>query len=390
MLKKRYLTTYIVDDLKDKMVFVGGPRQVGKTTLSRDFVAAHFKSHAYFNWDNRADRKAIIAASWPGDAELLIFDEIHKYRQWKGLIKGEYDKLKNTFKFLVTGSARLNLYRRGGDSLQGRYHYYRLHPFTLAETEGFPYKSSILKELHIGQGFHQDALKALDTFGGFPEPYIKQSKRLLRRWHNEKIERMFREDILDVQSIRDIGNMKLLSDILSSKVGSLLSLNAIREDLEVSHRAVTHWMDILESFYYHFRIYPYSTKKIRSLKKEPKLYLWDWSEVEDEAFRFENLIASHLLKFVHFITDYEGYRAELYFLRDIDKREVDFLVTVNAKPWFAVEAKLNDTNLSPNLLYFKERLSVPFVYQVVKREKIDRLEKMARIISAGKFLSGLI
>ena len=390
MLKNRYLTTYIVDDLKDKMVFVGGPRQVGKTTLSRDFVAAHFKSNAYFNWDNRADRKAIIAASWPGDAELLIFDEIHKYRQWKGLIKGEYDKLKDTFKFLVTGSARLDLYRRGGDSLQGRYHYYRLHPFTLAETEGISYKSSILKELPIGQGFHQDTLNELDVFGGFPEPYIKQSKRQLRRWHNEKIERMFREDILDVQSIRDIGNMKLLSDILSSKVGSLLSLNAIREDLEVSHRAVTHWMDILESFYYHFRIYPYSTKKIRSLKKEPKLYLWDWSEVEDEAARFENLIASHLLKFVHFITDYEGYRAELYFLRDVDKREVDFLVTIDAKPWFAVEAKLSDTNLSPNLLYFKERLSIPYVYQTVKREKIDRLEKGARIISAGKFLSGLI
>ena len=390
MLKNRYLTTYIVDDLKDKMVFVGGPRQVGKTTLSRDFVAAHFKSNAYFNWDNRADRKAIIAASWPGDAELLIFDEIHKYRQWKGLIKGEYDKFKNTFKFLVTGSARLDLYRRGGDSLQGRYHYYRLHPFTLAETEGILYKSSILKELPIGQGFHQDTLNELDVFGGFPEPYIKQSKRQLRRWHNEKIERMFREDILDIQSIRDIGNMKLLSDILSSKVGSLLSLNAIREDLEVSHRAVTHWMDILESFYYHFRIYPYSTKKIRSLKKEPKLYLWDWSEVEDEAARFENLIASHLLKFVHFITDYEGYRAELYFLRDVDKREVDFLVTIDAKPWFAVEAKLSDTNLSPNLLYFKERLSIPYVYQTVKREKIDRLEKGARIISAGKFLSGLI
>jgi len=390
MLKNRYLTTYIVDDLKDKMVFVGGPRQVGKTTLSRDFVAAHFKSNAYFNWDNRADRKAIIAASWPGDAELLIFDEIHKYRQWKGLIKGEYDKLKDTFKFLVTGSARLDLYRRGGDSLQGRYHYYRLHPFTLAETEGILYKSSILKELPIGQGFHQDTLNELDVFGGFPDPYIKQSKRQLRRWHNEKIERMFREDILDIQSIRDIGNMKLLSDILSSKVGSLLSLNAIREDLEVSHRAVTHWMDILESFYYHFRIYPYSTKKIRSLKKEPKLYLWDWSEVEDEAARFENLIASHLLKFVHFITDYEGYRAELYFLRDVDKREVDFLVTIDAKPWFAVEAKLSDTNLSPNLLYFKERLSIPYIYQTVKREKIDRLEKGARIISAGKFLSGLI
>ena len=390
MLKNRYLTPFVVDDLKEKMVFVGGPRQVGKTTLCRNFVASHFKNNAYFNWDNRADRKSIIASSWPGDAELLIFDEIHKYRQWKGFIKGEYDKLKDTYKFLVTGSARLDLYRRGSDSLQGRYHYYRLHPFTLAEKEGIPYKSSVLKELQIGNGFHHEALSTLDAFGGFPEPFIKQSKRQLRRWHNEKIERMFREDILDVQTIRDIGNMKLLSDILQSKVGSLLSLNAIREDLEVSHRAISHWMDILEAFYYHFRIYPYSAKKIRSLKKEPKLYLWDWSEVENEAVRFENLIASHLLKFVHFITDYEGYRAELYFLRDVDKREVDFLITIDGKLWFAVEANISDAGLSPHLLYYKERLSIPYVFQVIKKDKIDRLEKGIRIISAGKFLSGLI
>ncbi|MBI3813328.1 MAG: ATP-binding protein [Nitrospinae bacterium] len=390
MLKERYLTPYIVDDLKDKMVFVGGPRQVGKTTLCRNFVATHFKNHGYFNWDNRADRKAIIAASWPGDAELLIFDEIHKYRQWKRLIKGEYDKLKGTFKFMVTGSARLDLYRRGGDSLQGRYHYYRLHPFTVAEIEGIPYKSSIHSEIPVGQRFFQEALDTLDNFGGFPEPVTGQNKRQLRRWHNEKIERMFREDILDVQSIRDIGSMKLLSDILPSKVGSLLSLNAIREDLEISHRAITHWMDILEAFYYHFRIYPYSTKKIRSLKKEPKLYVWDWSEVDDEAARFENLIASHLLKFVHFITDYEGYKADLCYLRDVDKREVDFLVTIDRKPWFAVEAKLNDTTLSHSLIYFRDRLSIPYIYQVVKKDKTDRLEKDARIISAGKFLAGLI
>ena len=129
-------------------------------------------------------------------------------------------------------------------------------------------------------------------------------------------------------------------------------------------RAASHWIDVLEAFYYHFRIYPFSAKKIRSLKKEPKLYLWDWSEVEDEAARFENLVASHLLKFVHFITDYEGYKAELYFLRDVDKREVDFLVTIDGKPWFAVEAKLSDASLSPHLLYFKERLSIPYVYQV--------------------------
>ena len=390
MLKERYLTQYILDDLKDKMVFVGGPRQVGKTTLCRDFVATRFTNAAYFNWDNRTDRKAIMAAIWPGDAELLIFDEIHKYRQWKGLIKGEYDKHKEAFRFLVTGSARLDLYRRGGDSLQGRYHYYRLHPFTLAEIVGMTTLPTVLGGLTLDQDFHQDALDTLDSFGGFPEPFTKQSPRQLRRWHNEKIERMFREDIQDIEAIRDIGNMKLLSDVLPAKVGSRLSLNAIREDLEVSHRSVTHWMDILEAFYYHFRIYPYSAKKIRSLKKEPKLYLWDWSEVDDEASRFENLIASHLLKFVHFLSDHEGYRAELSYLRDVDKREVDFLVTIDGKPWFAVEVKLNDTALSPNLLYFRDRLSIPHIYQVVKKDRVDLLEKGGRIVSAGRFLAGLI
>ena len=390
MLKNRYLTPFIIEDLQDKMVFVGGPRQVGKTTLCRNFVAEHFSNHAYFNWDNKADRKAITSSSWPGDAKLLILDEIHKYRHWKGLIKGEYDKLKETYKFLVTGSSRLDIYRRGGDSLQGRYHYYRLHPFSLAETEGIASTPSLQSELPIGQNFHQDAMEILDLFGGFPEPFMKQSARQLRRWHNEKTERMFREDIMDIEAIRDIGNMKLLSDILPSRVGSLLSLNVIREDLEVSFRAVSHWMDILEAFYYHFRIYPFSAKKIRSLKKEPKLYLWDWSEVEDDAARFENLVASHLLKYVHFITDYEGHKAELYFLRDVDKREVDFLVTIDGKTWFAVEVKLNDSALSPHILYFKERLSIPFVYQVVKKSGVDRLEKGTRILSAGKFLSGLI
>jgi hypothetical protein len=390
MLRRRYLTPFIIEDLKDKMVFVGGPRQVGKTTLCRNLIATHFKSHAYFNWDNRGDRKTVMASSWPGDAQLLIFDELHKYRLWKSLIKGEYDKLKETYKFLVTGSARLDLYRRGGDSLQGRYHYYRLHPFTLAEIEGISNKVSINSKLPEGKAYYQETLDKLDAFGGFPEPFMKQSRRQLRRWHNEKIDRMFREDILDVQAIRDIGNMKLLSDILPSKVGSLLSLNTIRQDLGVSFRAVAHWMDVLEAFYYHFRIYPFSAKKIRSLKKEPKLYLWDWSEVEDEAARFENLMASHLLKLVHFITDYEGYKSELYFLRDVDKREVDFLVTIGGKPWFAVEVKLNDTGLSPHLLYFKERLSIPYVYQVVKKTTIDRIEKDTRIISAGKFLSGLL
>lgn len=390
MIRKRFLAPYILEDLKEKMVFVGGPRQVGKTTLCRELIAGRFKKHAYFSWDSRTDRKAILQASWPGDAELLVFDEIHKYRQWKSLIKGEYDKLKDTYAFLVTGSSRLDLYRRGGDSLQGRYHYYRLHPFTLAEAAGMPYKTVYPGQLNVSGKSYQEDLEALDIFGGFPEPFIKQNTRQLRRWHHEKIERLFREDILDLQVVRDVSNMKLLGDLLPSRVGSLLSVNALREDLEVSHRAVSHWLDILEIFYYQFRVYPFAGRKIRSLKKEPKLYLWDWSEVEDEAARFENMIASHLLKYVHFIEDYEGYKAELYFLRDVEKREVDFLVTVDGKPWFAVEAKLDDASLSPHLLYFKERLSIPYAYQVVKKRSVDRLEKGVRSIYAGKFLAGLI
>ena len=390
MQKKRYLTSFIIEDLHDKMVFVGGPRQVGKTTLCRDLVATHFPNYAYFNWDNKADRKTIFACAWPGNASLLVLDEIHKYRQWKRLIKGEYDTLKGTYQFLVTGSARLDLYRRGGDSLQGRYHYYRLHPFTLAETEDIACVLSPFKELPLETKECQNTLEILDTFGGFPEPFTQQNHRQLRRWHNEKIDRMFREDIREIEPIRDISNMRCLSDLLSSKVGALLSLNAIREDLSVSFRAISHWMNILETFYYHFRIYPFAGKKIRSLKKEPKLYLWDWSEIENDAARFENLIASHLLKFVHFICDYEGFRADLYFLRDQDKREVDFLITIDNKPWFAVEVKLNDTTSSPHLLYFKERLSIPFVYQVIKKSGVDFVEKGVRVVSAGKFLLALI
>ena len=227
-------------------------------------------------------------------------------------------------------------------------------------------------------------------FGGFPEPLFKQNTRFLRRWHNEKNERLFREDIQDMALIRDLSNMKLLSDLLPNKVGSLLSINAIREDLEVSHRAAASWIDVLESFHYHFRIYPFAGRTIRSIKKEPKLYLWDWSEVEDESARFENLIASHLLKLVHFLHDYEGWKAGLYFLRNVDKKEVDFLVTVNEKPWFAVEVKRADRTIATPLYYFKEKLKIPYVYQVISLPGIDTLKNGVRLVSAGRFLSALL
>lgn len=390
MIKKRYLTEFVVEDLAEKMVFIGGPRQVGKTTIARDLIAKQFHQSGYYNWDSKSDRRKIIQSNWPGNADLIIFDEIHKYKKWKSFVKGEYDTLKNKYHFLITGSARLDLYRKGGDSMLGRYHYYRLHPFSLAELIGKVTIPEVMKEIPIRPRREKETLKALDKFGGFPEPFLKQNTRVLRRWHNEKTERLFREDIRDVEQVRDIVSMQLLGDLLPEKTGSLLSINSLREDLEVSHRAVSSWLNILESFYYCFRIYPFVGKNFRSLKKEAKLYLWDWSEVENEAVRFENCVASHLLKLIHFLRDYEGYKANLYFLRSVEKKEVDFFVTIAEKPWFAVEAKMNDTNVSPHLFYFKEKLNIPFCYQVVKKGDVDSFIKGVRIVSADRFLAGLI
>ena len=390
MIINRYLTDAVIQDLKEKMVFVGGARQVGKTTMSNKLIAKRFKSWAYYNWDNRTARKQILNSDWPGNAELIILDEIHKYKNWKRLIKGEWDTVGDRYKFLITGSARLDLYRRGGDSLQGRYHYYRLHPFSLAELLNKKNQIRINKELNIDNLSAVHEMDMLDIFGGFPEPLIKQDHRSLRRWHNEKNNRLFREDIREIEFVRDLSDMMLLSDLLPQKVGSLLSVNSIREDLEVSYKAVLNWISILESFYYCFRIYPFTGKGIRSIKKTPKLYLWDWSEINEESPRFENMIASHLLKLVHFLYDYEGYRTGIYFLRDVDKREVDFIVTEKEKPWFALEVKLNDTNPSRRLKYFGDRLNIPYLYQVVKTKNIDRFNSGIRVVSADKFLAALI
>ncbi len=390
MLKKRYLDKFIKEDIQNKMVFIGGPRQVGKTTLAK-LVGKKYKKPVYLNWDFRDDRKKIIEEKFESGADLIIFDEIHKYKQWRNYIKGEFDKNKDKYDIIVTGSARLDYYRRGGDSLLGRYHYFRLHPFSLAEAIGIQPEIEVLKESDFL--IHKGASSAFDRlfkFGGFPEPFIKQDMKTLRRFHNERKERLVKEDIRDMESIRDLSSLELLTEMIPEKVGSMFSLNSLKEDLAVTHKTVSLWVDVLERFYYHFRIYPFASTKIKSLRKEPKIYLWDWSEIEDEAARLENMIASHLLKLVHFFHDVEGRKIELNFLRDREGREVDFIISVNKKPWMAIEVKLKDQKISKNLKYFSERINIPFVYQVVKEKNIDFTQNNIRIISADKFLSNLI
>lgn len=388
-LKTRYLVKFVVQDLAEKMVFLGGPRQVGKTTFATDLVGTRFPC-AYFNWDKAKQRRQALRGEWPADAKLIVLDEFHKHAKWKSWIKGEYDSHKHRYTFLLTGSARLDVYRRGGDSLQGRYHSYRLHPFSLAELEGRTPETDPGKELHFPHAQATSFFDALMRFGGFPEPLLKQEERHLRRWHHERLERIVREDIRDLTLVQDLGNLALLAELLDERASSILSINSLAEDLQVNFRTMANWLDIFERLYYCFRLPPHQSRRIASVRKEKKIYLWDWSPIKDAAARLENLVASHLFKYCHFLADRDGWKTELSYLRDSTGREVDFLVTLDGKPWFAVEVKSQEKQLSPHLLYFRDKLKIPFCFQVLGAGEIDFMKENIRVISAAKFLAALV
>lgn len=389
---KRYIFDNIVDDLKEKMVFIGGPRQVGKTTLAQQIAEIKFKHANYFNWDKQDHRERIIKELFDQESDLLIFDELHKYPEWKNYLKGIFDVDKNKYQILVTGSARLDLYKKGGDSLMGRYHYYRLHPFSLTEVLGFKPQFEVGNDLQFPASSSQtkDILSGLLQFGAFPEPFTKQNTRTLRRWQRQRVDRLVSEDIRDIETIHQLAKLELLVGIMPSKVGSKLSLNSISEDLKVSYNTTANWVNILERFYYLFRIYPYANTLIKSLRHEPKLYLWDWSEVANSGGRLENLVASHLWKFTHFLEDTEGYRIQLHYIRDIEGREVDFLITLDNKPWFAVEVKSNETVISKHLRYFGLKLKIPYLFQLAQISNLDVERDGVRLMSVEKFLGGLV
>lgn len=389
----RYLEKPITEDLAEKMVFIAGPRQVGKTTLAQTIGDDRFKGNLkYLNWDAREDKRRILAGTFAADEALIIFDEIHKYRQWKTFIKGFFDKNRARYSIIVTGSSRLDVYRKGGDSLLGRYHHYRLHPLSLRELACAgppPVRPGQPLDFAASTNETRDTLDHLLRFGGFPEIHLKGTEKALQRWHNQRLDALIREDIRDIENLRDLSGIETLVQILPAKVGSLLSVNSLREDLAVTHKTAAAWVDVLERFYYHFRIRPQQSSRIKALRKEPKAYLWDWSEVPDEGARFENLMASHLLKLCHYLHDAHGVRAELRFLRDVEGREVDFLVAVDEKPWLCIEAKVSAQPASRPLLHFKTKLALPLAYQVTRAPGVDHLKDGVRSISADRFLTAL-
>jgi len=370
----RYITPNVLEDLKRKMVFVGGPRQVGKTTLAKAILSEDFPTGRYLNWDFDEDRQDIFKKKWSHDHKLLVFDELHKYPRWKNWIKGIFDVSHETHSFLVTGSARLDVYRRGGDSLMGRYHYWRLHPFTLDEIpEGISSKQ---------------AFDRLMAFGGFPEPFLEADERFARRWRRERFDRVLREDVRDLEYIRNIQLLGMFLDLLRYRVGSLIILSNMASDLQISPKTAKSWLEVLERMYLVFSVRPYTKSLPRAVLKPPKIYFFDNGDViGDDGARFENLVATSLLKRLHFLEDRDGFRYELRYIRDKEGREVDFAIIKEGVLDEIIEVKFSDEHISKSLSYYAHRLNPKKATQIVAKLKRPYDQHGIRVTDAISYFS---
>ncbi|OGV46924.1 MAG: hypothetical protein A3F46_01980 [Legionellales bacterium RIFCSPHIGHO2_12_FULL_42_9] len=408
----RYLR-HAIEDIcfpRHKMAFISGPRQCGKTTFAKELLNSRGIGQ-YFNWDEKQFRRAWtknpcdtlsqLSLQDKTTTPLVIYDEIHKAKFWKRDLKGVYDTLETVCDILVTGSAKLNVYRRGGDSLLGRYHHFHLHPFSVAEMLNLPVPVSsdaLITEL-FQQSFStsietKQAIEQLMIFGPFPEPLFSNNNRILTIWQRERVERLIHEDLRDLSRIQTLSQIEMLVSLLPERAAGVLSINALREDLEVAYITMKLWIDYLKQVYYCFEIKPYSKSMPRAIKKEGKLYLWDWSEVDDEGARFENMIASHLLKYAHFITDTGLANMNLLYLKNKEKQEIDFLLVKDKKPWLPIEVKLNEETASKNWDVFFKNLPCKQGLQIIKKPNTNKL--LARnqgevlILSAEYFLPKLV
>lgn len=356
-------------DLDKKIVLLSGPRQIGKTYLSKRL---HF-SYEYLSFDDSELRKIIMNRSWNRETELIIFDELHKKPKWKAWIKGIYDTEGVRPRLLVTGSARMDVFKKGSDSLAGRHFNYRLHPFSVAE----------LKE----QMLPKEILHRLMTVGGFPEPFLDGTETFAKRWRSTHLDRILKEDLLELENVRNIKLIEILVDLLADRVGSSVRYSSLARDLEISPHTVKKWISILESLYVIFVVPPYSKNLARAILREPKIYFYDNGRVkQDEGARFENIVANALLKKLHMGQDLNGEKSQLYYLRDKEKREVDFLTVIDNKIVDMVEVKLSDENLSQALVYFNERLNPQSPVQVILNLTREQNKKNIPLKSAVEWL----
>jgi len=369
---KRIYETLITEHFSGnrQMVFLSGARQVGKTTTA----LAVMPGARYFNYDNEDDASMIIGGVNRVAADLnvqipanerheVIFDEIHKYPRWKNFIKGFFDTHGSGRSVIVTGSARLTVYRRGGDSLVGRYFPFTIHPLSVREATGAAVNldSVFQKPADIPT----DVIGTLLDFGGFPEPFLKAGRRFYNNWQLTRKEQIYREDLRDLSRVHDVRQIQVLGELLAARVGAQTVLASLANELRVKNDTVKMWIDLLESLHVCFQIQPWSKNVANSLRKQPKIYLWDWSIAADTGARKENFVASHLLKAVHWWNACGLGNFALYYLRDKQKHEVDFLIARDDKPFVMVEVKSSSHNrINPNIEYFQKTLKAPYAFQL--------------------------
>lgn len=353
---KRELFDRIFNDLAKKMVFVTGPRQVGKTWLSKELMSK-YQNPIYLNYDSIEDKKIIIERSWPKKTDLVVLDEIHKMKGWKNFLKGLYDT-RGREHILVTGSARLEAFKDAGDSLAGRYFRYRLMPFTLSEIEQ-------------EQKVSDETVERLIERGGFPEPFLANDINDASRWRKLYSDGLIREDILDFENINNLKSIKLIFELLRTKVGSPVSYSSLAEDVQVSVNTIKKYIQIFESLYIIFRVSPFSKNIARSVLKESKIYFYDTGLVKgDEGIKFENFVAVSLLKRCFYKEDITGIENSLMYMRTKDKKEVDFALAQDGEVIQLVECKLSSTDLSKQLKYFHKKYEIPSV-QLIKNLNKD-------------------
>ena len=384
-----------------QMVFIAGPRQAGKTTFTQ-ILAKDYNNSFYFNWDILEEKRKLIenpsfyeeVHRKDNSLPLIVFDELHKYSNWKNYLKSVYDRDKGNYKFVVSGSGRLDMYQKGGDSLAGRYFIFYLWPFTLAELGGnnltFEQFFSNPIEVRAFPNKIQPIWNKLSQFTGFPDPYFDGTNEFYRIWSNTYRKQLLREDIRDLASLRSIEDVEILFSLLPSKVGSPLSMASLSRDIHVSFDSVRNWIEIFENFFMVFRIAPWSRKISRAITKEKKLYLFDYAGIDSPAAKFENMVALELFRAVSNWNDLGLGNFSLHYLRNRDREEVDFLISNNNNPLLLIETKLSDDYASKSLIKFQKLLNIPAV-QLVNRNDIcklvsnNNLEIM--IISANHWLS---
>jgi len=391
------------DEWGRQMRFITGPRQSGKTTVARLKLEREKSLQLYYLWDLRSvrnrykDNELFFTQDKALDTRKMwvCFDEIHKMPKWKNILKGIYDSSFKSYNFVITGSAKFDISKRAGDSLSGRYFTFHLFPLCLSETlnpKSFLVPSGLTAEDFIKRKLdnHTDAQKELLQlleYSGFPEPFIKQSKRFKNKWSQDYLDTVIKEDIGSLTRIIDKEYLYDLYRLLPEMTGSPISESSLASHLEVSPPTLKNYLKRLEDFYLAFRIYPYSKNIKRSLLKASKCYLYDWSCIEDPGKRFENYIAVELKTQISLWNDALGENNALFYIRDKEKNEIDFLITRNNKPWLLVEAKYSDSRIESHCFHIQEMLGgIPLV-QVCLKENICSLQKKnVYRISAGRFL----